>query len=489
MYEINVFFFCQHIVLQLILNSMQDTNDEIIKIVCDTLLIMMNEFWHHLQPASKQIFEFYLKSMQSANENICITASEFWSLYATDNAPDRANDILIEFLPALIPVLVQGCRYTMDLLSSIDFESDQQSHVDIAEDIAPLFYTSHSNKSSLDKQLDEGLILDEEQCAWNVRKCCAVQLDNLSRIPELKQPLLNVLLPIIQQLIGSEQFVDREAALLALGAVTETSDDIPQLSKIMPFLIEQTSHQHLLVRQIAQWTLMRLTDYFNTDDGSVYFDKVFKCFLDGIKDNSKRVQRASCGSLAGFVRNTNFKIVAEKYVEPLMEVFVWGFNNYQMGNYTQLLDVIIQTVDTIAKAPDGNGMRFVCSPQMQDTLLPPVLSRWQTLESLSSVVINTDVNDDNVQLDDDDDDQASVELKQRQKQKEYDTNIFPLFEAISRWSVFMGSDQHFQKQYMKPLFEHALNLAMDLKNACLEYVCISFLMFNMFNILFESPKW
>ena len=456
--------------IKLLLGCMNDNNSSIIKIITDSIILMMNEYWDQLSHSNNKqavlsIFEFILNGTGASDEDVCCTAAEFWALYATDRTKD--NSYLIEFFPKLLPILVKRCRYTEELLALIDFDNDDQSKADLSEDVAPVFYKSRSERDE-EKDIKNGGkggngaqypgVMDEEESSWNIRKCCATQLEKLSfAAPDIKQKLLSIVLPIIKQALDSSDYLDREAGLLVLGAITQKEYEsiIPSLPELIPFILKQCKpDKHILVQQIACWSLARFSNwYYNTQEGDRLFESVLYQFLNAMKSNSKGVQRAACGAIATFITSTKDKILSkQQYIEALMNTFLAAFNNYHLKNFPQLIDVILCCTNVIAKhtaTQQQNGHNnhqqshdqqqnlnqsadnILCDPKFQDALLPPIIKRWCALQG--------------------------------------DINIFPLFEAITTWTTFIGHTPHFQEKYLKQIFTASLNITIELKNQCRDY--------------------
>jgi len=433
----------QYIALILQCVASKDQSPETVKVLIDSIIVLMNEHWdklsrNHNRDAVLQIFMFMLNGTMSEDNEISTNAAEFWALYATAKSLDNA--ILIEFFPKLLPVLVKRCRYSNDLLALIDFDNDDQSKADQSEDVKPVFYQSRSERAEEQKDDDAARHnMDEEEYSWNIRKSCATQLEKLSFCGgDLKEKLLEHVLPIIKQALESKDFLDREAGLLILGAVTQSEFEsiIPSLPELIPFIMEQCkADKHVLVQQIAYWSLARFSSwYYKSKEGGQFWEKVLYLSLNGMKSNSKRVQRAACGAIATFLTATHERVMSKKeYVEALMNTFLTAFKVYRLRNFPHLIDVIISSTTVIVKhTKDAHSEdNVLCNPQFQDALLPPILQRWLALEG--------------------------------------DPNVFPLFEAITQWTSFIGHTEHFQKTYLKEIFVSTLRIAITLKNECREY--------------------
>ena len=99
--------------------------------------------------------------------------------------------------------------------------------------------------------------MDEEEAAWNIRKYSATQLEKLSFVGgALKKKMLALLLPLIKRALDSREFLDREAGLLILGAITQREYEsvVPALPELIPFILAQCAAE----QQIAAWSSKRV---------------------------------------------------------------------------------------------------------------------------------------------------------------------------------------------------------------------------------------
>lgn len=109
-----------------------------------------------------------------------------------------------------------------------------------------------------DSDSDEDDDLKKEALSdWNLRKCSAAALDVLSNV--FHDTLLPVLLPLLKTNLFSVNWLVKESAILALGAVSEGCMEgmVPHLPELIPYLIESLADSKALVRSITCWTLSR----------------------------------------------------------------------------------------------------------------------------------------------------------------------------------------------------------------------------------------
>ena len=130
-------------------------------------------------------------------------------------------------------------------------------------DIRPRFHKAKTqggaNLTDSDEEDDD--LSKEALTDWNLRKCSAAALDVLSCV--FHETILPVLLPILKQNLLSSDWLVKESAILALGAVSEGCMEgmVPQLPEVVPYLINSLSDEKALVRSITCWTLSRYSHW------------------------------------------------------------------------------------------------------------------------------------------------------------------------------------------------------------------------------------
>lgn len=84
--------------------------------------------------------------------------------------------------------------------------------------------------------------------------------------------LLPVLLPLLKAGFESNDWIEKEASILALGAVAEGCMEgmTPHLGGLLPYLIICLSDSKALVRSITCWTLSRYSSWVVTQPHDVF---------------------------------------------------------------------------------------------------------------------------------------------------------------------------------------------------------------------------
>ena len=121
---------------------------------------------------------------------------------------------------------------------------------------------------------EEDELRKEALSDWNLRKCSAAALDVLSNV--FHHTLLPVLLPLLKQNLFSSDWLVKEAAILALGAVSEGCMDgmVQHLPELVPFLISCLADSKALVRSITCWSLSRYAHWIVGQPHEHYLQKL-----------------------------------------------------------------------------------------------------------------------------------------------------------------------------------------------------------------------
>lgn len=121
---------------------------------------------------------------------------------------------------------------------------------------------------------DDDSDLKDALSDWNLRKCSAAALDVLSNV--FHEALLPVLLPLLKQSLTSEDWLVKEASILALGAVSEGCMDgmMHHLTELIPYLINFLSDSKALVRSITCWTLSRYSHWIVSQPHDLFLQKL-----------------------------------------------------------------------------------------------------------------------------------------------------------------------------------------------------------------------
>ncbi|GAM23333.1 hypothetical protein SAMD00019534_065080 [Acytostelium subglobosum LB1] len=362
-----------------------DANSDIRVKVCRSLVSLVSLRMDFLMTHIKQIIQYMLHASKDSNEDVALEACEFWSAIA--DSP-HCEELLKEFLPVLIPILLNGMVYTVEEYESFENEEDTANIPDRPQDIKPFFVNSkvHTTGPSQgqgfvqgeqpqqqedddDDYDDDDDFADDE--SWSIRKSSALALDTLSSIFDAPT-YLSIALPLIEQKMHeSNQWMVRESAILALGAIAEgcLKGLSPHLPKVIPYLINMLNDPKPLVRSITCWALSRYSHWISVD-GVELIPLLIGNLLNRILDNNKRVQEAACSAFATIEEDADRNLIP--FLPNILTTFVQAFQKYQAKNLLILYDAI----STLAKVI-GKDMN---KPEYINVLMPPLLHKFQSLE-------------------------------------------------------------------------------------------------------------
>lgn len=403
-----------------------DTDCQVRQNVCKAFVLLVEIRMDRLIPHIHHIIEFMLMSTQDNDINVALDACEFWLTLAEQPI---CKEVLTPHLQRLIPILMQKMKYSdLDIaLLKGDVEDDEMIP-DREEDIKPRFYRSkthsqHRMESDGDIQPNGGVSGtdgdddesddDDDDCdggnsEWNLRKCSAAALDLLANVFHVD--LLPVVLHILNETLFHNDWVTKEAAVLALGAIAEGCmlGIIQHLPKLIPYLITCLSEKKAMVRSITCWTLSRYSHWVVQQNHESYLKPLMTELLKRILDTNKRVQEAACSAFATLEEEAGTDLVP--YLEFILKTLVHAFGKYQHKNLLILYDAIGTLADSV-----GHNLN---KPEYIELLMPPLIQKWNSLN-------------------------------------DYDKDLFPLLECFS--SVATALQTGFLP-YCKPVFNRCLSL-------------------------------
>ncbi|XP_026455966.1 transportin-1-like [Papaver somniferum] len=347
-----------------------DPTAEVRKLVCSAFVQIIEVRPSFLEPHLRNIGEYMLLANKDTDDEVCLEACEFWSAYCEAQLPPEN---LVEFLPRLIPLLLSNMVYAEDDESLVDAEEDE-SFPDRDQDLKPRFHASRFHGSENAEDDDDDDIVN----VWNLRKCSAAALDILSNV--YGDDLLPTLMPLVQAKLangGDEVWKEREAAVLAFGAIAEGCINglYPHLPEIVSFLIPLLDDKFPLIRSITCWTLSRYSKFVvqgvSHQKGYEQYEKVLMGLLRRVLDTNKRVQEAACSAFATLEEES--AELLGPHLEIILQHLLCAFGRYQKRN----LRIVYDAIGTLADAV-GEELN---QPRCLEILMPPLISKWQQLSN------------------------------------------------------------------------------------------------------------
>ncbi|KAI0295294.1 ARM repeat-containing protein [Russula brevipes] len=371
-----------------------DEEPQVRRHVCQALVLLLASRPEKLLPELGNVAEYMLFSTKDKNEVVALEACEFWLTFAED--PELAQ-YLHPLLPRVAPVLLDCMIYSDDDLLWLEGDEEDDSAVpDKESDIKPRHYGAKSHgfdreddapassdapkklgaygeeqldgdDDDFEDEMDDDDFADEMSTEWNLRKCAAAALDVLA--VRFSTDLLNVMLEPLKNKLWNTDWLQRESAILALGAIAEGCIEAvePHLPMLVPYLIQSLNDPKPLVRSITCWTLGRYASWCTagtTDDHKAqFFIPTMEGLLRMVLDNNKR-------RFATLEEDAGAELAP--YLEPVLRNLVFAFDKYQHKNMLILYDAVGTLADAVGPA--------LQNPMYVEILMPPLNKKWSKLK-------------------------------------------------------------------------------------------------------------
>ncbi|CAG9329161.1 unnamed protein product [Blepharisma stoltei] len=204
---------------------------------------------------------------------------------------------------------------------------------------------------------------EEENMNWTLRRESALLIDKLAE--SFGAATFGLIQEKIQSLLLSNNWIETESGLLALGAIASgaISAILPSLPTFLPFLQKQTSHEQPMVRSMALWAISRFTENIV---GTEYFKPYLESIMRGVMDKDGLVQRSACTSFCILICHDTHDL--GNYLEEILHIFAKGFEYYSGRALLNLLDAIASICDVF-----GEQLR---SENFMSIIIGPLFALW-----------------------------------------------------------------------------------------------------------------
>jgi hypothetical protein len=378
-----------------------DTNDDVRRFVCRAFALLASSMPQVLVPHVQGIVEYTLTQQKDIhNQELALDAAEFF-FEASGNKHLRAA--MGPHLPSIVPVLLDCMIYSEDDQLRLEGDEEDADAEDDIQDIKPAFAkektshrdavagtaTSNGGKGAAngyayadDDDLSEGEIDEEDldeidpEEEWNLRKCSAAALDSLAT--HFHGAVFKEVLPWLMQNLQHKDWPNREAAVLALGAIGPgCMDDItPHLKDLIPYMLSLLGDEQPVVRQITCWSLSRYAQWAAHDESAPkaqFFEPMMEGLLKRMLDGNKRVQESAASAFAALEEKANVQLAP--YCTVILQQFVQCFNKYKDRNMYILYDC----VQTLAE----HASPTLAQPENVNLLMPAMIERWHLVHDQS----------------------------------------------------------------------------------------------------------
>ncbi|KAF9041135.1 armadillo-type protein [Rhodocollybia butyracea] len=372
-----------------LLRRASDEDPSVRQHVCQALASLLATRPEKLVPKMEHVAEFMLDSMKEQNENIAFQAAGFWLTFAKDFklAPSLQ---LNKVAPVLLDCVIYGQDLEGDAIDAA-FTDDKETNVkprhcgakshgfdrdagDEAHAKVPKPCVEAYREKTIDSDDNGDFLDDDESENESLRTRAAAALDALA--VRCSSDLLDVLLAPLKGKLWSNDWLQRESGILALGAIAEGCIEAiePHLSTLVPHLINTLNDSKPLVRSTTCWTLgcyaSWTTQPISDEHKEKYFIPTMKGLLCMILDNNEQVQEAGCSAFATLVEHAGMELAP--YLELVLHKLVSAFEMYQHKDMLILFDAVGTLADAVG--------RELSDSTYVEILMPPLTNCWAELK-------------------------------------------------------------------------------------------------------------
>ena len=378
-----------------------DTDSGVRKEVCSGIVSLLYRAPEKLAPNMREVIAYMIERTSDGDEDVALESCEFWAAFCEADLERDTVEVLREFTPKLIPMLLTNMKYAEDDEEVLAAEEDEANagREDRDQDVRPSFRGQRDRGDAAggssggsragdsanpedDEYYDAGEDHDDD-AQWNLRKSSANGLDVMSNV--FGDELLGMILPIVEQRFRETDWRLRESAILAVGAVSEGCDAglAPFLPQLIEFLVPSLEDPRPMLRATACWTLSRFARSVaqlafaarpgdpppaTAAQGRAFVEQILGGLLRRVGDKNKHVQAAACGALATLVGECREDIAP--WLAPVAQTLGQAVSSYGRKNLRCALDAAATLADSA-----GDALR---DPAVASALLAPLLQKWES---------------------------------------------------------------------------------------------------------------
>ena len=377
-------------------------DEEVRKQICRSVLHIAEVSPRRIIPHMSGLVDYMVAQQTSADgiedPELPLAAADFF-LYISEH--EELQRSLEPYLSKVVPVLLESMIYQEEDVLRLEEETEDAAQEDREQDIKPQFAVSKAGRNMSTSQvngvngnttleyaeedLSEGELEeyeegdeDDPEAQWSLRKCSAATLDALANT--FHKSVFENTLPYLRNNLTHQDWPNREAAVLALGAIADGCMDViePNLPELIQFLITNLNDAQPVVRQITCWSLGRYSawaSHLDEQGKQQHFLPMMDGILKRMLDGNKRVQEAAASAFANLEEKANTQLDNRMYCEVIVEQFAKCFTRYKDRNMFILYDCVQTMAEHVA--------RSLRDEKLVATLMPPILHRWDKVSDAS----------------------------------------------------------------------------------------------------------
>ena len=380
----------------------RDPSEDVRRYVCRSFVQLADIRPDKILPHLEGLVDYMIEQQRNIDDpDLALDAAEFW---LSIGEQDNLCGSLGPYLDKIVPTLLESMVYGEEDIVRLEGDAEDAHEEDRAEDLKPQFATSknlrivtngHPNVSGVNgtgvesehpgdaDSFDEGEIEDEQEGGedpedeWNLRKCSAAALDVLAS--KFHQPVFDITIPYLKENLSHHDWPNREAAVLAIGAVADGCLDVvtPHLPGLIPYLVSLLQDPEPVVRQITCWALGRYSQWAShlstREEKRQYFEPMMEGILQRMLDKNKNVQEAAASAFCYLEDKAKKELTP--YCKPIVQQFVRCFQSYKDRNMYILYDCVQTLAEHVGPA--------LANPDSIDLLMPAIVQRWNIVSDQS----------------------------------------------------------------------------------------------------------
>ena len=376
-----------------------DSSHDVRRFVCRAFVQLVDVKPEALLPHMEGLVTYMVTQQRITDDpELALEAAEFWLSIGEHK---NLYTSLGPYLGKIIPTLLESMVYSDDDIARLEGDREDAEEEDRDQDLKPQFAkskrvavngqaTANGANGSVDgaappvddDSLSEGEIEEpgdnevDPEDEWNLRKCSAAALDVLAGI--YPDQVFETSLPYLKGNLTHQDWPNREAAVLAFGAVADGCEDVvsPYLPELIPFLLSLLQDPEPVVRKITCWALGRYTRWvikLPQDQMSQYLELMIDGILKKMVDRNKSVQEGAASAFSNLEETARWRLTP--YCKPVIQQFVKCFDTYKDRNMFILYDCVQTLAEHVGPV--------LAYPELQSMLMPALTQRWEKVSDQS----------------------------------------------------------------------------------------------------------